>query len=170
MLVKMKAQYWLLSLCSFLFHHIQSQGCLPESLHPRKKQLLQPRFSAAQTRISPTHLSCSVWWGSCCSEGPVVPQRWLISRMSRQRCLKVRVMSESFHVSMKSYWILPWLLKSHGELLETQCTPMDPVSFIPFYEKKKKKPRQYTWLAPMPAELSCLSQLHTFLNLCIESI
>lgn len=150
----------------FLFlHPMQSRGCLPESLLPRMKRLPQPRFSAAQTRISPARLSCSVWWGFCCSEGPAVPQHWLISRTSRQRCLRERVKSESFHISMKSYWILPWILKSRGELLETHCTPPDPISFIPFQERKG----QYIWLVPIPTELLCLSQL-TFLTLCIESV
>lgn len=46
----MNTQYWLLSLCSFLLHPTQSLGCLPELLHPRKKQPLQPRFSLESSR------------------------------------------------------------------------------------------------------------------------
>lgn len=61
---------------------------LPESHLPRRKLLQQRGSFAFQSRISPARLCYSVWWDSACSEGQSVPRRWLILRMSRQRCLK----------------------------------------------------------------------------------
>lgn len=73
-----------------LFRSPGSRSCSPESHLPGRKRPLPPRFSVAQSRISPARWSCSVWWDSGCSGGPAFPQHWLISRMSRQRCLKMK--------------------------------------------------------------------------------
>lgn len=88
--VKTHMQHCARSLCSCPLGPPPSRSCSPESRHPGRKRLLPPRFSVAQSQISPARWSCSVWWDSGCSGGPAFPQRWLISRMSRQRCLRMR--------------------------------------------------------------------------------